>query len=182
MSAFCVYLCLPTYLAQWYAHMCRRHHFREEGICPNTPIDPLTPIEMIRGSHEWEYLHQVLQKQPNAIPAPMPEGATLALTIPYYQDRDPRTYNYIDEHSRKYLEDIILEEFDVCLWKELNTIKVVLRRQDHAIWSFMARYGIACEGTHWDAIAKRYQRKRDLFYKEKSLKNRSSSSRRNRKR
>lgn len=182
MSAFCVYLCLPPYLAQWFAHMCRRHHFQEEEICPNQPIDLLTPVEPIRGSHVWDYLHQSLQKQPTDIPEPMPKGATLALAIPYYQDRDPRTYNYINAHSRMYLEDQIQRDFDVCLWKELNTVRVILRRQDHAIWAFMARYGISCDGSNWDSIAKRFQRKRDLFYKEKSLKKRTSSARRNRKR
>ena len=62
MSAICVYLSLPPYLAQWYAHTCRKVHHREDDICPNQPIPLLTPVEPIRGSYESQVLHRVLQK------------------------------------------------------------------------------------------------------------------------
>ena len=64
MSAICVYLSLPPYLAQWYAHTCRKQRHREDDICPNQPIPLLTPVEPIRGSYESQVLHRVLQKQP----------------------------------------------------------------------------------------------------------------------
>lgn len=180
MSAFCVYLSLPVYLAEWYAHICRRHRFKEHDYCPNTPIAPLTPVEPIRGSYESQVLHRNLQKQPSSIPEPIPEDATLALAIPFYSDRDPRTYNYIGPHAKEELRAAIIESFDICLWRELHSFRVVLSRQDHAIWAFMEKYGISCEEANWNAIAKRYQRKRDIFYKEKSRKKRTSSARKKR--
>ena len=76
-------------------------------------------------------------------------------------------------------QDAILEAFDICMWKELHTFKVVLKRQDHNIWAFMERHGISCDEANWNAIAKRYQRKRDIVYKENSRKKRTSSRRKN---
>ena len=81
MSAICVYLSLPPYLAQWYAHTCRKVHHREDDICPNQPIPLLTPVEPIRGSYESQVLHRVLQKQPTDKPEDIPADATLALAI-----------------------------------------------------------------------------------------------------
>lgn len=177
MSAFCIYLTMPPYLAQWYANQCRRQQYREHDYCPNTPIDPLTPVEPIRGSFESQVLHRELQKQPGPKPDPIPENATLALAIPYYTDRDPRIFNYVGTHGKQVIQDAILEAFDICMWKELHTFKVVLKRQDHNIWAFMERHGISCDEANWNAIAKRYQRKRDIVYKENSRKKRTSSRR-----
>ena len=168
MSAFCVYLSLPSYLAQWYAHTCRKQQHREDDVCPNTPIAPLTPVVAPRGSYEMLVLHRVLQKQPNPVPDPIPADATLALAIPSFADRDPRIFNYIGPNAKLELENAILEAFDICMWKELHTFRVVLRRQDYAIWSFMEKHGIECNETNWLAIAKRYQRKRNIYYIEKS--------------
>ena len=39
--------------------------------------------------------------------------------------------------------------------------------------------GISCDEPNWNAIAKRYQRKRDIVYKINSRKKRSVSSRKN---
>ena len=133
MSAICVYLSLPPYLAQWYAHTCRKAHHREDDVCPNQPIAPLTPVEMVRGSYESQVLHRVLQKQPEDTPPPIPADATLALAIPYYNDRDPRVFNYIGPHAKLELQNAILESFDICLWQELHNFKVRLTRQDQAI-------------------------------------------------
>ena len=179
MSAFCVYLSLPPYLAQWYAYTCRKQQHREDDVCPNTPIAPLTPVVAPRGSYEMLVLHRVLQKQPNPAPDPIPADATLALAIPSFADRDPRIFNYVGTHGKQVIQDAILEAFDICMWKELHTFKVVLKRQDHNIWAFMERHGISCDEANWNAIAKRYQRKRDIVYKENSRKKRTSSRRKN---
>ena len=179
MSAICVYLSLPPYLAQWYAHTCRKQRHREDDICPNQPIPLLTPVEPIRGSYESQVLHRVLQKQPSDVPEPIPADATLALAIPSYSDRDPRVFNYIGTHAKLELQNAILESFDICLWQELHTFRVRLNRQDHAIWAFMEKHGISCDEPNWNAIAKRYQRKRDIVYKINSRKKRSVSSRKN---
>ena len=88
MSAFCIYLSLPPYLAEWYAHTCREHKFATSDYCPTDPITPLTPVEPIRGSYESLVLQQWLTKQPAAIPEPIPEDANLAIEIPYFKDKD----------------------------------------------------------------------------------------------
>jgi len=182
MSPYCIYLTLPTYLAEWYAHQCRRVEYREHDTCPNTPPDLSNPVEPIRGSYESQVLHRSLQKQPTDIPEPRPDNATLALAIPYYPDRDPRIYNYVGPHARQEIENAILESFDISMWKELHTFRTRLTRQDEAIWSFMEKHAISCTDANWNAIAKRYQRKRNIFYVEKCRKNRTSSRTKNKNR
>lgn len=163
MSGFCVYLCLPEYLAQWYAYTCHEHHFIMEDVCPANPYDPMIPVEPIKGSYESKVLQKNLRKQPTAVPEPRPEGATLALAIPYYKDKNPHTYNYLGKHARKELEDAIRNAFDVCLWEELHLFKVRLTRQDQTIYTFMENHGIADTETNWLAISKRYKRMRDVY-------------------
>jgi len=61
----CLYLTLPTYLAQWYAHECREIEFRDKDIVPVTTSDnPLEPITIPRGSQESRILQCFLRKRP----------------------------------------------------------------------------------------------------------------------
>lgn len=175
MSGFNIYLELPQYLAQWYAYTCREHHFMYDDICPDGPVDPMNPVEPIKDSYESKVLHQNLRKQPNAIPEPVPEKATLALAIPYYKDKDPRTYNYLGKHARSLVEDALHESFDIAMWEELHLFRVILKRQDHMIWAFMENHGIECNETNWLAIAKRYQRLRNNYKAEKARQKRKNA-------
>lgn len=166
MSAFCIYLTLPKYLAQWYAYECRRHQFIEEDICPKEPYEPLNPVEPIRGSQESRILEQFLQKQPSAVPDPIPEGATIAIAIPYFRDKDPRVYNYLGEHAKRVLAKAISERFKREMWDELHCFLSYLRqreRKDELIYCFMENHGIELNETNWLAIDKIYQRARDVY-------------------
>ena len=40
----CLYLTLPPYLAQWYAHECREIEYRDKDIAPADTYNPLDPI------------------------------------------------------------------------------------------------------------------------------------------
>ncbi|MCQ2345718.1 MAG: hypothetical protein MJZ82_03005 [Paludibacteraceae bacterium] len=178
MSAFCIYLNLPTYLAQWYAYECRAHHFIEEDICPKDPYVPLNPVEPIRNSQESRILEQFLQKQPSAVPEPVPEDATIAIAIPYYRDKDPRTYNYLGAHAKLLLAKAISERFKREMWDELHCFLSYLHqreRKDELIYCFMENHGIELTETNWLAIDKIYQRARDVYRTTKSRKKLSTS-------
>lgn len=173
----CIYLELPDYLAQWYAYQCREHHFVDDDICPIDPYRTLTPVDPIKGSQECLILKRFLKKQPTAIPEPIPEKANLAIAIPYFQERDPRVYNYLGPHAKAKLGKTIAESFRICLWDEIHQFAAWTRRQDETIFCFMENHGIACNETNWNAIAKVYQRMRNVYNVQKSRKKRSSSRR-----
>lgn len=176
MSAFCIYLTLPPYLAEWYAHNCREHKFVQYDFCPSEPITPLTPVEPIRGSYESMVLQHWLMKQPTAIPEPIPEDANLAIEIPYFKDKDPRYYNYLTKTAKQHLAKAIANSFRIQLWEELHQFDVKLNRQDETIYIFMENHGISCTDTNWNAIAKIYQRCRHLYNAKKSYKKTTTSA------
>ena len=40
MNDYLIYLCLPPYLAQWYAHECNQVHNRDKATCPRWLASP----------------------------------------------------------------------------------------------------------------------------------------------
>ena len=171
----CLYLVLPNYLAQWYAHECREIEFRDEYIVPSGDYKPLDPVTIPRGSQESRILQMFLKKKPAQF-VKEPEDANIALVIPYFHDKDPQYYNYLGKHGREKLTDAIRNRFQVNLWEELHTFKNALSRQDNTIFAYMEAHGIECNETNWNAIAKIYQRQRMAYYKQKSRKKPSKNS------
>ena len=164
----CLYLTLPPYLAQWYAHECREIEFRDKDIAPADTHKPLDPITIHRGSQESRILQMFLRKRPQD--ATDPENPNIALVIPYYQSRDPFYYNYLGKYGREKLTDAIRNRFQVQLWEEVHTFKNALSRQDNTIFAYMEAHGIECNETNWNALAKIYQRQRSVYYQNKCRK------------
>ena len=164
----CLYLVLPNYLAQWYAHECREIEFRDKDIVPSGNYKPLDPVTIPRGSQESRILQVFLRKRPED--AKDPENPNIALVIPYYQNKDPFYYNYLGKFGREKLTETIRNRFLVQLWDELHTFKNALSRQDNAIFAYMEAHGIECNETNWNALAKIYQRQRGVYYQTKSRK------------
>ncbi len=50
MNQYLIYLCLPPYLAQWYAHECNQVHNRDNKTCPREIYRFPTPVVPVRGS------------------------------------------------------------------------------------------------------------------------------------
>lgn len=172
----CINLALPTYLAQWYANECQQIQHRDEDTLPHAIYKPLQPVIIPRGSQESRILHSFLQKPPtNGYNED--EEPTIAIVIPQYRDKDAYSYNYLGKHGRLQLADTIRNRFCINLWEELHTFKNVLSRQDNAIYAFMETHGIACTETNWNAIAKIYQRLRNVYYKTKSRQKNSEKAR-----
>lgn len=166
----CLYLTLPAYLAQWYAHECREIEYRDQDIVPSEPFKPLEPVNVPRGSQESRILQCFLRKRP-ALAMKEPEDANIAIIIPYYHGKDPMYYNYLGKFGREKLTEAIRNRFQVQLWEELHTFKNALSRQNHSIYAFMEAHGIECDETNWNAIAKIYQRQRAAYYVQKTRKN-----------
>lgn len=164
MSPFTIYLSVPEYMAQWYAHECAEHHFMAEDIEPRS-LDPMSPVEPIRGSQESMLLEMYLRKQPKAVPDPIPADATLCIGIPYFKGKSPYTYNYLSKKWLAHLKHLISNRFKLQLWDEVHTMETLVGRQDETITLWMENHGIAFSDKNWNAVAKIYQRMRGVYKK-----------------
>lgn len=147
MSEYCIYLKMPPYLRQWFIH---RHGGSD-------------PVTLRRGSIESKMLQRAtVPLPPNAIPARRLEGE-VAIQIPYSKSHDPRYYNHITETGKRALLNCIKDDFDIDVWEYLHDFGKIGRQQKDLIYLFMEQWGILEDGTCWDAIAKIYQRLRNLY-------------------
>ena len=58
---------------------------------------------------------------------------------------------------------MIRNRFDRELWNDLHNFGRIGKRQDELIYAWMEKHGIEMTETNWNAIAKRYQRQRNIY-------------------
>ena len=155
-----IYLSLDSYLAQWFIH--------DQGGD--------NPVRLRRGSIESAFLEQALTKPPADYVPELQRPGDVSIVLPQFKHIDTRTRFYLPPRGRDALIAIIRQRFDVEMWRELHKwSNFFLRRQDHLIYSFMEAHGIEMTETNFNAIAKRYQRKRDYYLRTKRRQNEKSS-------
>lgn len=145
---FLIYLSLDAYLAQWFIN--------EQG--------GEVPVKLTKGSVESKILEVYLSKTPaDVIPETNTEGK-LAIVIPEFRNRPAHTYNYLPKYAVASLINVIRSRFDISLWKDLNEFgNIIKNRQDELIYAWMEKHGIEINEKNWNAIAKRYQRQRNVY-------------------
>ena len=147
-----IYLSLDPYLAQWFVH--------DQGGD--------IPVKLRRGSIESAFLEQALTTPPRDYQPKLQQPGEIAIILPSFKHVDTRSRFFLPPAAREALTAIIRQRFDVEMWRELHKwSNLFLRRQDHLIYSFMEAHGIEMTETNWNAIAKRYQRKRDYYLRTK---------------
>ena len=147
MSQFCLYIPLEDYLAQWFIH----EHGGEQ------------PVQLLRCSVESKILEVYLTHRPaDQLPETGGEGM-VAIAIPSFRNRPPEVFNYLPKRALNSLLNIIRSRFDIQLWKDLHNFGKIGKRQDDLIYAWMECHGIEQTATNWDAIAKRYQRQRNVY-------------------
>ena len=137
---------VEPYLKQWFVH--------EQGGD--------YPVNLIRGSVESDMLRLFLENK-SADSAPVIDDRTLAINIPSYKKKDPRTYNYLPPMAKVALHKCIKNRFDVQMWQDLHHFSNLGIQIDDLIYAWMEKHGIELTETNWNAIAKRYQRKRKAY-------------------
>lgn len=147
MSQMCLYLPMDDYLAQWFTH--------EQG--------GEVPVRLTRGSIESKILELYLTARPAHAHPALPTPGALAVVIPCFRNRPPEVYNHLPPRAQTSLLNIVRNRFDVQLWQELHHFGKIGRRQDELIYAWMEAHGIEPTETNWNAIAKRYQRQRNLY-------------------
>jgi len=165
MTNFLIYLSLPPYLAQWYANECTQIHNRDNATCPHEVYRFPNPIKPVQGSQESRIIEDHLLKQPTDKPEPVPADATLAIELLNYPGKPVEYYNYLTPSSLDYLASTIYQRFkekffDYMLAARVKTPKA---RIDLLINVFMERNCIEYNDTNWNALAKNYQRMRDVY-------------------
>ncbi|MBP5346040.1 MAG: hypothetical protein J6Y99_07485 [Bacteroidales bacterium] len=148
--SFTIFLALDPYLAQWLTH--------ESG---GSPL-----IQIKRNSAEADILELYLKPQPKApgyVPQLRPLEGEVTIELPWFKYKDIRTYNYLDERGKQLLKHCIRNRFLVQLWRDLMTVRNVVRRTDETIIEWMDRHGIEYDERNWNAIAKILQRKRAIY-------------------
>lgn len=167
MNEFLIYLCLPPYLAQWYAHECTQLHYRDKAVCPREIYQFPTPVVPIHGSQEADVIQMHLTKQPSDVPAKAPADATIAIAIPSFPYKPVAYYNYMPQSGLEHLADTIRYRFKVELFEDIHEArrKVPQSRIDLLINAWMDDHCIENNDTNFNTLLKIYQRRRDVYRK-----------------
>lgn len=147
MSDFYIYLPLEDYLSQWFVN----DHGGE------------IPVKLTRGSVESKILETFLEKLPCGAVPEICHSEKLAVKIPTFRYKPPETYNYLPPLALAFLLKVIRNRFDVQLWAELHHFGSIGCRLDDFIYAWMEKHRIELTETNWNAIAKRYQRQRNIY-------------------
>ena len=170
MLNYYLYLTMPDYLVQWYAHECRRNH-QAAGDTFSAPVyrypEPVSPI---RGSVESDILETFPTKQPGPKPEDFKEGANLVIQIPSFRHRDPQIYNYLRQSARDLLYECIRRRFKIALWRDVHNLDTAFTRKDLAIQAWMEHHGIEDTETNYFAVLKVYDRADAAYRKSESRK------------
>lgn len=147
MQSILLYIDIEPYLAQWYVN--------EQG--------GEIPVKPARGSIEAAILETFLQQPPVTIKVMPPQQGQLAIALPDSKLKPPQTFHYLPPRACSLLLSTLRNRFDLALWTTLHKFSSVFHRQDDLIYAFMEKNGIEPTETNWNAIAKRYQRKRNYY-------------------
>lgn len=158
MSRICLYIPLEDYLADWFVH--------DQG--------GENPVHLTRGSVESKILEVFLTHRPEDQLPDVAGDGKLAIVIPSFRNRPPEVFNYLPQHALSSLLNIIRSRFDIQLWNELHHFGKITNRQDELIYAWMEKHGIAMTEKNWNAIAKRYQRQRNVYMTRDRAKNQYS--------
>ena len=157
MSQFLLYIPLEDYLSQWFIN--------EQG--------GESPVRLTRGSVESKILEVYLMKRPDDLVPDLDTEGKVAVIIPEFRNRPPEYYNHLPKFAITSLQNVIRSRFDISLWKDLNGFGNIIRnRQDELIYAWMEKHGIELNEKNWNAIAKRYQRQRNVYlHRDRAKKN-----------
>lgn len=142
-----LYLELEDYLSQWFIDS----HGGNE------------PVSLIRGSAEWGLLEIYLKTPPKDYVPEVGGVGYVAIELPNFRSKDTRTNYYLPQKAKEALKSCIRTRFDIEMWAEIHRFSNLFKRKDDLIYAFMEKHGIELTEKNWNAIAKRYRRKRDIY-------------------
>lgn len=147
---YLIYVKMEAYLQQWIMHQAGGQY----------------PIRIKRGSAEADIIEVGLKKQPKreGYKPQLKEGeGEVSIVLPWFRSKDIRTYNYVEERTKKSLHETLRVRFRVALWKALHKVEKGRERIDMKIMDFMERNGIEIDDRNYNTIVKIYLRLRKVY-------------------
>lgn len=150
MSEMCIYINVEPYLAEWI-----KHSFGD-------------PVVMPKDSPESRLLKLFLDKQPADVPIDRPSDFNVAIRIPWYKEKDSRTYFYLAPRAKAMIAECYETMFISNLWLELGSGHNLNCSLTTLVYAWLERHGINDE--HWETVRQKYYRLRKRYAKECNLK------------
>lgn len=144
-----LYLDLDTYLAQWFVHR----------------LGGSNPVKPMRGSIEYNILERYLTTPPADYVPDIDQRNRVAIELPAFRSKDTRYNYFLPPKATEFLIASLRESFDLDLWSDIHTFAKQTKQIQENIYAFMEAHGIEATPTNWDAVKKRYDRKRDYYKK-----------------
>ena len=142
-----LYLDVEDYLKQWFIN----------------DMGGKNPVELRRGCAEFSYLELYLTTPPADYEPEVFSDDKLAIKLPNYRSKDTRDNYYLPPAARIGLLSIIRNRFDIEMWKHIHVFASLFKRLDKVVEAFMEKSGIEINDKNWNAVIKRYRRKRDIY-------------------
>ena len=95
---------------------------------------------------------------------------TLTVELPFFEDKDPRSYNFLNPIRQRIFVDHIWMFFKITFRSEINKYRLTGIGRNDAISLFMDKYNIPDEC--WESLLKDYSRYLQNHSKKKYRKNR----------
>ena len=156
-----VRLHMDDYLAAWFVHDC----------------GGTVPVRLPRGSVESIYLQSLLTTRRGVTAPPVDNTPGTDVIIPENRHKPAAYYNHLPPASHDTLVKVIKGRFDVDMWQFIHTLEQAggLVTLSDLVYSFMEARGIPDTEKNWQAIVKRYQRRRNAYRAARSRRNAKSS-------
>lgn len=150
MSDYLVHINVPKYVADFV-----NFHFGN-------------PVQLDKYSIESRILKTYLAKQPDLCALDDPTAFNLHIRIPYFKEKDPRTYFYLSPSSKKVLAAVLENLFEINMWIELlPTLKTNVATSD-VVYAYLERHGIDFE--QHEAVRQKFYRLRKKYFLENNIK------------
>ena len=150
MSEEIVYVKLDSYLAQWLVH--------EHGG---------TPVVFPKNSYENDVLEVSLSTKPKDAVDDEPGEGKVPIAVPYFKNKNVRFNNYLPKSGQIAMQKSIRQRFVMALWQDLHKFGNIGKQRQELIYAWMEAHEIELTESNWNTIAKIYQRRQDVYRKQK---------------
>lgn len=124
------------------------------------------PVILERDSPEARIIREFISKTPADAMPDLGEDANMKISIPYFKEADPRTYNYMGKSAKSAL----LESFDHLversMLREIGSLENSRRGKiSSMIYAWMEKHGIPDDEKNWYTVSQKYYRLRKKYIK-----------------